>query len=155
MKLFAFIILFSQVRLLLPKTPRWSMWPSALKAGDQWLMMMIFHQWLVCFRGDPDSDLDLATSYPNSKFIAILPSDLIQAVQVEPYSKQQYWLIGGVRVWKQQRRFKFNPSIHDGFLIRTSSTQSLESCSTTVRRRWRISLVGQNSNKQTVNQSMD
>ena len=34
-------------------------------------------------RGDPDSDLDLATSYPNSKFIAILPSNLIEAVQVE------------------------------------------------------------------------
>jgi len=40
-------------------------------------------------RGDPDSDLDLATSYPNSKFIAILPSDLIQAVQDELNSKSR------------------------------------------------------------------
>ena len=31
---------------------------------------------------DPDSEVDLATSYPNSKFIAILPSHLILRVQV-------------------------------------------------------------------------
>jgi len=40
-------------------------------------------------RGDPESDLDPATSYPNSKFIAILPSDLIQAVQDELNSKSR------------------------------------------------------------------
>ena len=32
---------------------------------------------------DPDSEVDLATSYPNSKFIAILPSHLILRVQVD------------------------------------------------------------------------
>ena len=47
------------------------------------LNLRICKENLFCFRGDPDSDLDHATSYPNSKFIAILPGDLIQAVQVD------------------------------------------------------------------------
>ena len=44
---------------------------------------------------DPDSEVDLATSYPNSKFIAILPSDLIQAVQVDPLFKLAKQIVGG------------------------------------------------------------
>ena len=71
-----------------------------------------------CFRGDPDSDLDLATSYPNSKFIAILPSDLIQAVQVEQQHLLTWMkggLVGGVSVENQKRRF--NPNANDSFYL--------------------------------------
>ena len=65
------------------------------------LNLRICKENLFCFRGDPDSDLDLATSYPNSKFIAILPGDLIQAVQVDlwPKSKKSSFHIVIMIMW--------------------------------------------------------
>ena len=114
------------------------------------LNLRICKENLFCFRGDPDSDLDLATSYPNSKFIAILPGDLIQAVQVDFWPKAKNLLFTS---WSWSCEGPSSSSCEGpswswlceghGFFFRTSSTQSLESCSTTVRRRWRIFLVGQ------------
>ena len=114
------------------------------------LNLRICKENLFCFRGDPDSDLDIATSYPNSKFIAILPGDLIQAVQVDFWPKAKNLLFTS---WSWSCEGPSSSSCEGpswswlceghGFFFRTSSTQSLESCSTTVRRRWRIFLVGQ------------
>ena len=49
---------------------------------------------------DPDSEVDLATSYPNSKFIAILPSHLILRVQVDiRRGHNNYWDIFSENLW--------------------------------------------------------
>ena len=70
------------------------------------------------------------------------------------WSSNTYWL-GWREGWLGASRLRIRkgaliPMQMIAFICRTSSTRSLESCSTTVRRRWRISLVGHKTIKQTV-----
>ena len=78
---------FSWLMMFQGRSRLWS-WPGYL------LLLLLFFI-IIIIRGDPDSDLDLATSYPNSKFIAILPSNLIQAVQVDPLFKLVKQIVRG------------------------------------------------------------